>query len=45
MSALRQYVDLLQLQNADLQKELDDFVRTEELLKSGLDRKARVQHI
>ena len=45
MSALRQYIDLLNLQNTDLQKELDEFVRTEELLRSGLDRKARVQQI
>ncbi len=33
LSAMRQYCDLLLLQNCDLEKELDEFVKTEEMLK------------
>lgn len=30
------------MQNNDLQKELDEFVMTDEVIRSGLDRKTRV---
>lgn len=30
------------MQNNDLQKELDEFVMTDEVIRSGLDRKSRV---
>lgn len=39
MSALRQYADLIAMQNKDLSVELEEFVRTEEMLKSSLDRR------
>ena len=33
------------LQNNDLQKELDEFVMTDEIIRNGLDRKGRVQQM
>lgn len=30
------------MQNNDLQKELDEFVMTDEIIRTGLDRKSRV---
>jgi len=35
----------LALQNADLQKELDEFVLTDDIIRNGLDRKGRVSQI
>ena len=32
-------------QNNDLQKELDEFVATDEIIRNGLDRKGRVQQM
>ena len=32
-------------QNNDLQKELDEFVATDEMIRSGLDRKGRVSQM
>jgi hypothetical protein len=40
--ALQNHADLLALQNADLQKELDEFVLTDDIIRNGLDRKGRV---
>ena len=42
LHALQNHADLLALQNNDLQKELDEFVMTDEIIRSGLDRKGRV---
>ena len=42
MLALGNHADLLALQNNDLQKELDEFVMQDEIIRSGLDRKGRV---
>ena len=42
MQALGNHADLLALQNNDLQKELDEFVMQDEIIRSGLDRKGRV---
>jgi len=42
LHALQNHADLLALQNNDLQKELDEFVMTDEIIRSGLDRKDRV---
>ena len=33
------------MQNNDLQKELDEFVRTDDIIRSGLDRKGRIDNI
>lgn len=41
--ALQGHADVLAGQNNDLQKELDEFVATDEMIRSGLDRKGRVQ--
>ena len=41
--ALQSHADVLAGQNNDLQKELDEFVATDEMIRSGLDRKGRVQ--
>ena len=43
--ALQGHIDLLALQNNDLQKELDEFVQTDEIIRSGLDRKGRIQQM
>lgn len=43
--ALQNHADLLALQNADLQKELDEFVLTDDIIRNGLDRKGRVSQI
>jgi len=43
--ALQNHADLLALQNADLQKELDEFVLTDDIIRNGLDRKGRVSAI
>lgn len=43
--ALQNHADLLALQNADLQKELDEFVLTDDIIRNGLDRKGRVYQI
>jgi hypothetical protein len=45
LSAMRQYCDLLHLQNCDLEKELDEFVRTEEMLKQHLERRTRTEKL
>ena len=45
MHALQNHADLLAMQNNDLQKELDEFVRTDDIIRSGLDRKGRIDHI
>lgn len=42
LHALQNHADILALQNNDLQKELDEFVLTDDLIKNGLDRKDRV---
>ena len=39
LSAMRQYQELITVQNADLEQELSEFVKTEEILKQGLDRR------
>ena len=33
------------MQNLDLEKELDEFVRTEELLRKSLDRRSRADEV
>jgi len=33
------------MQNLDLEKELDEFVRTEELLRTSLDRRSRAEEV
>ena len=45
MHALQNHADLLAMQNNDLQKELDEFVRTDDVIRSGLDRKGRIDNI
>lgn len=45
MHALQNHADLLAMQNNDLQKELDEFVRTDDVIRSGLDRKGRIENI
>lgn len=45
LHALQNHADLLALQNNDLQKELDEFVMTDEIIRSGLDRKGRVNEM
>lgn len=45
LHALQNHADLLAMQNNDLQKELDEFVMTDEIIRSGLDRKGRVNEI
>ena len=42
LHALQNHADLLAMQNNDLQKELDEFVMTDEIIRTGLDRKTRV---
>lgn len=42
LHALQNHADILALQNNDLQKELDEFVLTDDMVKTGLDRKDRV---
>ena len=42
LHALQNHADILALQNNDLQKELDEFVLTDDIIKTGLDRKQRV---
>ena len=36
---------MLALQNNDLQKELDEFVMTDDIIRDGLDRKTRVDQM
>lgn len=43
--ALARHAKVLEAQNADLSKELDGFVHTDELLRSQLDRRSRVHGI
>ena len=38
LHALQNHADLLALQNNDLQKELDEFVMTDDVIRNGLDR-------
>ena len=45
LHALQNHADILALQNNDLQRELDEFVLTDDMIKSSLDRKGRVQTI
>ena len=45
LHALQNHADLLALQNNDLQKELDEFVMTDDIIRSGLDRKGRVDNM
>ena len=45
LHALQNHADILALQNNDLQKELDEFVLTDDMIKNSLDRKGRVQSI
>ena len=40
--ALQSHANVLAGQNNDLQKELDEFVATDEIIRNGLDRKGRV---
>lgn len=40
--ALEKHAQVLQMQNQDLQRELDKFVETDEVVRSQLDRKGRV---
>lgn len=39
LSAMRQYQELIIVQNVDLELELSEFVKTEEILKQGLNRR------
>ena len=45
LHALQNHADLLALQNNDLQKELDEFVMTDDIIRNGLDRKTRVDQM
>lgn len=45
LHALQNHADILALQNNDLQKELDEFVLTDDMIKNSLDRKGRVESI
>ena len=45
LHALQNHADILALQNNDLQRELDEFVLTDDMIKHSLDRKGRVQSI
>ena len=45
LHALQNHADILALQNNDLQKELDEFVMTDDMIKNSLDRKGRVASI
>ena len=43
--ALQKHSTLLTHQNKDLQKELDTFVETDDIVRRNLDRKAKVEDI
>ena len=45
LEALQNHAVILKLQNTDLQKELDEFVRADEIISQGLDRRQRVQEM
>jgi len=45
IDALHNHIRVLQLQNEDLTKELDQFVEANEAIRMRLDRKNRVQEI
>ena len=45
LHALQNHADLLALQNNDLQKELDEFVYTDDIIRNGLDRKNRIENM
>ena len=45
IDALNNHIRVLQLQNEDLTKELDQFVEANEAIRMRLDRKNRVQEI
>ena len=45
IDALSNHIRVLQLQNEDLTKELDQFVEANEAIRMRLDRKNRVQEI
>lgn len=42
-NALERHAKVLEAQNSDLTSELDRFVQTDELLRTQLDRRSRVQ--
>ena len=45
MEALQKHSILLTQQNKDLQKELDSFVETDDIVRRNLDRKEKVNNI
>lgn len=45
IAALQQHVNVLEIQNRDLNKELEKFVETDEQIRSTLNRRERVQEI
>jgi hypothetical protein len=45
LDQLNRHQRLLTEQNNELQRELDSFIETDEIVKRNLDRKDKVQHI
>lgn len=45
LDALQHHADLLSGQNLDLQRELDSFVETDDVVRKNLDRKERIGNL